>query len=100
MLQATIAYLLLGAVLLINFENMYQFEKEFRKEMPQTIGETDSHFDLDNYKDWLEQKLIASNVALTELSFQVKQYASGDIGTMDYFRDELKTAEKALVPLG
>jgi hypothetical protein len=58
------------------------------------------HFDLDNYKDWLVQKLIASNVALNDLVFQVKQYASGDIGTMDYFRDELKVAEKAFVSLG
>jgi hypothetical protein len=79
---------------------MYQFEQQFRKEMPQTVGETDSHFDLDNYKDWLEQKLIASNVALNDLVFQVKQYASGDIGTMDYFRDELKVAENAFVSLG
>jgi hypothetical protein len=83
-----------------NLKIMYQFEKQFRLENPQTIGETDSHFDLDNYKDWLEQKLIASNVALNDLVFQVKQYASGDIGTMDYFREELKVAEKAFVPLG
>ncbi|WP_088656031.1 hypothetical protein [Geofilum rhodophaeum] len=79
---------------------MYQFEKQFRLENPQTIGEEDSVFDLENYKDWLEQKLIQSGVALTELSFQVKQYASGDIGTMDYFRDELKLAIESFVPLG
>ena len=79
---------------------MYQFEKQFRFEKPETIGEEDSVFDLENYKDWLEQKLIQSGVALTELSFQVKQYASGDIGTMDYFRDELKLADESLVPLG
>lgn len=79
---------------------MYQFEKQFRLEKPETIGEEDSVFDLENYKDWLEQKLIQSGIALTELSFQVKQYASGDIGTMDYFRDELKLADESLVPLG
>ena len=79
---------------------MYQFEKQFRLEKPETVGEDDSIFDLENYKDWLEQKLIQSGIALTELSFQVKQYASGDIGTMDYFRDELKLAEESLVPLG
>jgi ferric-dicitrate binding protein FerR (iron transport regulator) len=83
-----------------NLKIMYQFEKQFRLENPQTVGETDSHFDLDNYKDWLEQKLIASNVALNDLVFQVNQYASGDIITMDYFRDELKVAEKAFVSLG
>jgi hypothetical protein len=37
---------------------------------------------------------------LNDLVFQVKQYASGDIGTMDYFRDELKVAENAFVSLG
>lgn len=36
---------------------MYKFEKQFREENPQTIGETDKHFDLDNYKDWLENKM-------------------------------------------
>ena len=36
---------------------MWKFEKEFRKEKPETIGETDKRFDLDNYKDWLESKL-------------------------------------------
>ena len=36
---------------------MWKFEKQFREEKPETIGETDKHFDLDNYKDWLENKL-------------------------------------------
>lgn len=35
----------------------WKFEEEFRKDKPETIGESDSHFDLDNYKDWLEEKL-------------------------------------------
>lgn len=35
----------------------FKFEKQFRAENPQTVGETDKHFDLDNYKDWLESKL-------------------------------------------
>lgn len=46
-----------------------KFEKQFRKENPQTIGETDSHFDLSNYVDWLEEKL-------TDLSFSNKYYGS------------------------
>ena len=36
---------------------MYKYEKEFREENPQTIGETDRQYDLSNYKDWLERKL-------------------------------------------
>jgi len=36
----------------------WKFEKEFRADHPETIGETDREFDIDNYKDWLEQKLV------------------------------------------
>lgn len=36
---------------------MYKYEKQFREENPETVGETDKHFDLSNYKDWLESKL-------------------------------------------
>ena len=76
---------------------MYKFEQQFRKDNPETIGETDQYFDLDNYKDWLEEKLEKANHALNELVFQVKQYSSGDIGTEDYFRDEIKMAKDAIV---
>ena len=34
----------------------FKFEKQFRDENPQTIGETDSDFDLANYNEWLENK--------------------------------------------
>ena len=34
----------------------YRFEKEFRTAHPETLGETDAEFDLDNYKDWLEDE--------------------------------------------
>ena len=37
---------------------MKKFDKAFRRENPQTIGETDSHFDLSNYTEWLERKII------------------------------------------
>lgn len=35
----------------------WKFENEFRLDKPETIGEEDKRFDLDNYKDWLEIKL-------------------------------------------
>ena len=35
-----------------------KFKKAFKKEHPETIGETDSHFDLSNYTEWLERKII------------------------------------------
>jgi hypothetical protein len=40
----------------------WKFEDEFRRDKPETLGETDSHFDLDNYKDWLEEKLSWKDV--------------------------------------
>jgi hypothetical protein len=36
---------------------MWKYEQEFRIDKPETDGETDKHFDLDNYKDWLEEQL-------------------------------------------
>lgn len=43
----------------------YTFEEEFRLDHPETVGETDSHFDLDNYKDWLETQLIEARKQLS-----------------------------------
>ena len=34
-----------------------KYEKEFRKDHPETIGETDRSFDMYNYSEWLEEKL-------------------------------------------
>lgn len=42
----------------------WKFEKEFRIAKPETIGETDRHFDLDNYKDWLEEQLVEARSKL------------------------------------
>lgn len=36
---------------------MFKFNEQFRKDHPETIGETDSIFDLYNYKDWLELQI-------------------------------------------
>jgi hypothetical protein len=36
---------------------MKKFEKEFRSERPETIGEKDKEFDNQNYIEWLEQKI-------------------------------------------
>ena len=42
----------------------YTFEEEFRLDHPEMVGETDRHFDLDNYKDWLEAQLIETRKQL------------------------------------
>lgn len=43
----------------------WKFEEEFRLDKPETIGETDRHFDLDNYKDWLEFQLAEARKQLS-----------------------------------
>lgn len=35
----------------------WKYEKDFRKAHPQTVGETDQEFDLDNYREFLEKRL-------------------------------------------
>ena len=42
----------------------YTFEEEFRLDHPETVGETDQYFDLDNYKDWLEAQLLEARKQL------------------------------------
>lgn len=48
-----------------------KFEKQFREAHPETVGETDSRFDLDNYCEFLEslveEKLKADNNASAPL---------------------------------
>lgn len=39
----------------------FKFDEQFRKDFPETIGESDYLFDLSNYKDWLEDKLETQN---------------------------------------
>jgi len=48
-----------------------KYEKQFRIDHPETVGETDSHFDLDNYKDWLEARLDTAEKLLKELHSNV-----------------------------
>ena len=56
----------------------YTFEEEFRLDHPETVGETDRHFDLDNYKDWLEAQLIEvrKQLALCNVSGRSEQLAA------------------------
>ena len=53
----------------------YTFEEEFRLDHPETVGETDIQFDLENYKDWLEAQLIEARkqAALYKVVGQSKQ---------------------------
>lgn len=61
-----------------------KYEKEFRKDHPETVGETDSYFDLSNYCDWLEKKLkeasTSSNTKSTTCPKSVKVPCKGGCG--------------------
>lgn len=59
----------------------WKFEEEFRLDKPETIGETDRHFDLDNYKDWLEFQLAEAR----------KQLSLFAVSGSTFTNDELKT---------
>ena len=52
---------------------MFTFEKQFRRDKPETIGETDSIFDLDNYKDWLEEKLQMTIDTMEEVAEELDE---------------------------
>ncbi len=51
----------------------YAFEEEFRLDHPETVGETDIQFDLENYKDWLEAQLIEARKQLA-LSWHLRMF--------------------------
>jgi len=57
----------------------YTFEEEFRLDHPETVGETDIHFDIDNYKGWLEAQLIEARkqLALYNVVWRSEQF--GDV---------------------
>jgi len=40
----------------------FEFEKEFRADHPETVGETDKEFDQYNYMLWLERQLRNCNL--------------------------------------
>lgn len=52
---------------------MFTFEKQFRRDKPETMGETDSIFDLDNYKDWLEEKLQMTIDTMEEVAEELDE---------------------------
>ena len=65
----------------------YTFEEEFRLDHPETVGEPDIHFDLENYKDWLEAQLIEARKQLAlynvvRSTFMFKQYRRKQIAEL------------------
>lgn len=48
-----------------------KYEKQFRRDKPETTGETDKHFDLSNYTEWLEEKLQFTLLSIEEFADEV-----------------------------
>lgn len=63
----------------------YTFEEEFRLDHPETVGETDIQFDLENYKDWLEAQLIEARkqLALHDVVGQSEQLPCPHCGQLE-----------------
>jgi hypothetical protein len=56
----------------------FKYEKQFRKEKPETVGESDAIFDLDNYREWLEDKIEVSHELLESVvELQEQNYGNG-----------------------
>ena len=50
-----------------------RFEPEYRLAHTETIGENDAHYDLDNYADWLDEKLILINEVIEDENSRVNK---------------------------
>lgn len=74
----------------------YTFEEEFRLDHPETVGETDRHFDLDNYKDWLEAQLIEARkqLALYNVVGRSESFVCGHPPNVTYLNEGVWHCEK------
>ena len=57
---------------MINMENREKLFKQYKSDCPQTIGETDTAFDNDNFIDWLCQQNKQLLDEIDMLKFQLK----------------------------
>lgn len=64
----------------------FQYEDQFRKYNPETIGEADKHFDLDNYKDWLEEIIFEQLECLTEIVNSSDKMIQEGVPTESYYQ--------------
>lgn len=67
---------------------MTELRKQFKKDHPETIGETDSAFDNSNYIDWLEKKL-------TPLE-EGKPSEKPDAHIIKYYEDKLEVRQRVI----
>ena len=78
----------------------WKYEKEYREKHPETIGETDREYDLDNYKDFLEEFIALALSRIEELEKErseptvgmVMAYEAG-LSDRDQWRARCEAAE-------
>jgi hypothetical protein len=63
---------------------MWKYKKEYKLDRPETIGETDYTFDLDNYREWLEGQLTEyrKQLSIANVVGQSEQYCDCDKPTL------------------
>lgn len=59
---------------------MWKYKEEYKLDRPETIGETDYTFDLDNYREWLEGQLTEcrKQLSIANVVGQSEQLPCGD----------------------
>jgi hypothetical protein len=77
---------------------MWKYEQEFRIDKPETVGEKDKHFDLDNYKDWLEEQLTdcRKQLSIQRVVWQSEQLCEG-LHSTDFNGKCFKCGEQVFV---
>lgn len=57
----------------MNLLSSNKFWREFRADHPETIGETDTAFDLSNYAEWIDEQLESSRAEVAALRAQLAE---------------------------
>ena len=77
---------------------MWKYKEEYKLDKPETIGETDYTFDLDNYREWLEEQLTEcrKQLSIANVVGQSEQLC-GDLHSTDWNGKCFKCGEQVFV---
>ena len=75
-----------------------KFEKEYREAWPETIGEKDTQFDMLNYSEYLENRLLeireAQKTPTNKQSLQLPNYKEVWNDAWQWYSDRVSAGEK------
>lgn len=77
-----------------------EFKKQFKEAYPETIGETDSHFDKSNYIDWIDKEyaqLKADKAELLELMEELHGMFSDNPDMMGEYAELYKNKTERII---